>query len=391
MEKNIVFLCSTDNYPFGFSAGNTKTGLVARGLMEAGNKVTIINDPIYQSAPNYIENGTNGNISYYTYNVGKNSLFNRLNFLRNVFKFLAKIRQKKGNYLIFDCASASFGFLLIICFLSKFSSYKSIVTIGEWHLSHEAVSKAPKIIKLNYFLIDEFYGWFVDGILPVSTFLEKHAMKFHKPTYRYPVLADFSSISVKNKNEYGDYYLYCGGGLYFEVIELLIKAFSLHHSRFKQEKLVLVLNGGYGGDRYFDRILKYIDSMECNEAIVVKQNLPFEQLFSLYANAYSLLIPLRENLQDESRFSQKIAEYLSAGRPIITGNVGDIQYYFSHKKNALISDKYDTESYSQLMDFASENRALMDEIGAAGRRLGEDQFNYKKYGNKLSDFLGKLK
>ncbi len=57
----------------------------------------------------------------------------------------------------------------------------------------------------------------------------------------------------------------------------------------------------------------------------------------------------------------------------------------------MISDKYDTESYSQLMDFASENRALMDEIGAAGRRLGEDQFNYKKYGNKLSDFLGKLK
>ena len=390
MRKNIVFICSTENYPHEFSANNSKIALVSRGLIEAGDKVTIINHPIYQNAPIYIEKGTSENINFYTYNVGKNSLFNKLNFFRNVFKFLIKIRQKKDNYIIFECGSTSFRFLLALCALAKFSNYKSVASIGEWHISHPSVLNAPKMIRLNYFLLDECYGWFVDVILPVSSFLEKRARKFHKPILKFPILADYSAVNPKGEKEHGDYYLYCGGGGYFEVIELLIKAFSIHHSRFKQEKLVLVLNGAYGGFHYFDRVFKYIDSIECKDSIIVKQNLPFEKLYSLYANAYALLIPLRENIQDESRFSQKTAEYLSSGRPIITGNVGEMKYYFTHGKNALISDKYDVESYAKLMDFASENRTLMDEIGTAGRQLGEEEFNYQTYGNRLSTFFDNL-
>jgi glycosyltransferase involved in cell wall biosynthesis len=390
LRKNIVFLCSTENYPAEFSANNSKIGLASRGLIEAGDQVTIINHPLRESAPNYIEKVTHGNIDCYTYRIGKNSLFNKLNFLRNVFKFLIKKRQKNGNIIIFECGSTSFRFLFALCAFAKFAGYRSLASMGEWHISHPAVLKAPRLIKLNYFLLDECYGWFVDGLLPVSTFLEKRAMKFHKPILKFPILADFSCASFKGETEQGDYYLYCGGGLYFEVIELLVKAFSLHHSRFKKDKLILVLNGAYGGFQYFDRIFKYIDSVEGKASIIVKQNLPFDELYSLYANAYALLIPLRENIQDISRFSQKTAEYLSAGRPIITGDVGEMKYYFTHKKNALVSSQYDAESYAQLMDFASENRALMDEIGAAGRQLGEEHFNYQKYGKRLSGFLDRL-
>ena len=81
-----------------------------------------------------------------------------------------------------------------------------------------------------------------------------------------------------------------------------------------------------------------------------------------------LLIPLDPNsLADIARFSQKIAEYVSTSRPIITSNVGEIPYYFKDKENAIICE-YSAKSYADAMLLLQNDGTLANVLGAKDMR-----------------------
>lgn len=102
------------------------------------------------------------------------------------------------------------------------------------------------------------------------------------------------------------------------------------------------------------------------------------------------MIPLRPDRQDKARFSHKIGEYLSSGRPIVTGRVGEISHYFEHRKNAFIADDYTPEAYATLLSMIANDRDLANEVGRAGRELGENSFGYQQHGQKIAAFFSNL-
>ena len=66
--KNIFFIETTDNFPFKFTANNSKVKLLADGLIKAGNRVQIINNlqgSEISSIP--YAKGNNQNIQYFTF------------------------------------------------------------------------------------------------------------------------------------------------------------------------------------------------------------------------------------------------------------------------------------------------------------------------------------
>ena len=87
-----------------------------------------------------------------------------------------------------------------------------------------------------------------------------------------------------------------------------------------------------------------------------------------------------------ARFSQKIAEYLATGRPVVTTAVGEIPYYFKHGVDAYVT-KFSPGEYADCLNFILEHPRAADAVGAAGHELGASEFNYHTFGKTLTAFF----
>lgn len=238
--------------------------------------------------------------------------------------------------------------------------------------------------KLNGYFCDRSAVHLFDGIISISNFIEKHISKISRniPTIKVPPIFDFqylNNIEKIKSNE--NYILYCGSTSYFEVIEFIIKAYDLSQCKTENIKLFLVINGSSS------QITKIKRLVQDNKNIFIKSELDYKDLINLYLNAKALLIPLRNTIQDIARFPNKISEYTACKNIIITTNNGEIPYYFSNKKNALIAKHYTAESVAQEIDWMIENKAQLDTIKRNAYKLGCTSFNMDNYIEDLNNFL----
>ena len=234
-----------------------------------------------------------------------------------------------------------------------------------------------------YWLYTKAFGYFSDAFLPISEYIINKILKYNKPYLKIPVLADYSNKPEIIARE--NYYLYCVSANYYRVILPLIDAYNIYRTNFNgNNKLILVLGGT---EINFKRVCDYINNIKLEPFIITKRQIPYNELLDLYRKAQALLIPLDPlNEQDHARFSQKIAEYLSVGTPVLSNNVGEISFYFKDKENIVLAE-YSKEGFAESMKWFDDNSDLIDKIGLAGYYLGKEKFNYSLCGKELHNFL----
>ncbi|SHE77460.1 Glycosyltransferase involved in cell wall bisynthesis [Bacteroides luti] len=380
MKNKIIFLECTRHYSYRFSAFNTKTELLAKGLQLQGDDIFIIDSIIGEielTKPfSDIRNGL------------RFQLFPRKGFLfwcmaKNFIR-LAKLMKKEytpeaKNIIVLTCPFYLLFLLYIL--LARIYRYKVVSIIDECHTALEITGSFANMVKISHYLNDRTFGYFVDGILPISHFLMDKISHFHKPFFLLPILADYDFVPNIQQPQ-SDYFLYCGVCGYYRVISTIIKSFAHFVQKGGRQNLILILSG--------DKRLIENDINACNlsERVTIMQNVTYLELLQLYSNSLALLIPLSpSSLQDKARFSQKIAEYLSSSRPIITVNVGEIPYYFEDKRNAFVLNELTDNSLCEAMLFVAAHLSLADEVGANGYKTGKESFNYLTVCEKLHNYL----
>ena len=137
-------------------------------------------------------------------------------------------------------------------------------------------------------------------------------------------------------------------------------------------------------------IKQYISQNCTHSKVQIYNQIPYDELMSLYKNADGLLIPLQDTIQDKARFSQKIAEYLSTQNPIITNNIGDIKMYFKDRYNAYIAKSYTKEAFAEIMSEIIQNPNEAKEIGKKGYKTGLNNFDNIRVCKDLSNFISTL-
>ena len=209
-------------------------------------------------------------------------------------------------------------------------------------------------------------------------------LHFKKPLLPIPILGSYDKIiesSVSNE------FTYCVSASYFLRNEIIIKAFEIASKQDVRFRVNLVLS--QLGDMMKD-VQLLLKEHELTNICKVNCELSQNDLYSLFASSLALLIPLDPNsLQDKARFSQKIAEYISTGRPIITSNVGEIPYYFKHNESAIIVD-YDAKSYAEAFVYLLDNKRVADRVGKGGFKVGREFFDYKKNGLNIVKFYEQI-
>lgn len=382
MKNNVIFLGCTQKYGYQFSAANTKVEFLAKGLTAHGDECLIHNGVIGtplvgRKESKYLE----GIGAVITYRKKGNQLVSWLFNLPELVKDL-RLCRKKGRCNCIVLESPDYHIFLIYVLLARLLKYKILVISHEWG---PTISSIHPLRKPSTYLFSATFGYFVDGILPISEFIINKIRHFNRPYIKIPVVAEYDIVKRSGNSVGGEYFLYCVYAAYKRVILQIIDAYVKYNVNGDSGiKLVLVLSGS---EEQIAVIKNHIKEIGCEACIIIKTKVPFKELLELYANALALIVPLDpDNMQDTARFSQKIAEYLSSGRPIISNNVGEIRHYFTDRENIILCD-YSVTGFVNAFMWTASHQAEAARIGISGFNLGKREFDYRELGDRLHKFI----
>ena len=375
MRINYVIGLITDNYPVNYSANNSKFSLLAKALSDTGHKVAIINTPWCRNNEKQDRISYNNDIPIITWgSTSDRIVFSKLN------DFLSE-NYEKNNINIFITSYLNFIRLQRLISICHRNKYKIGFVYQEWHKGLESSIKG----KINAFILDNYLLKRFDFILPISEFLLKLSVEMNPCVFKLPIIYDYSTIGAVIPSVKPLYFAYCASIAYWQVIKFVIRSFCL--MRNQESNLKLIINGS---DKDRQLVYQYALSQGGGGRIQIMHSLTTEQLNYVFCNSTALLIPLQSDYKpDIARFSQKIAEYLASGKPIVTTNMGEIPFYFKDRKNAYITT-FDELQFSTILDEILSNPVCANAIGNAGRELGIKEFDSKKMAMKLSLFISRL-
>lgn len=380
MRNKIIFLECTRHYSYKFSASNTKFELLAKGLLHQKDDVIIVDSIIGEKELTKPFSGYQYGIRYHLF---PRKGFLIYNMIKNFFSLLKLIKSESNSnakkIIVLTCPFYPLFILYVI--IAKIYRYKVVSVIDEWHIALEVNGFWDKMNKISNSLLDNTFGYFVDGILPISHFLLLKIKHFHKPTLLLPILAEFECPLIRNECSL-DYFLYCGSCGYSRIISIIISGFDKFVHAGGKQNLILVLSGD-------TRLIEaQIESCGLSDRVFIWQNVAYSKLLQLYNGALALLIPLSpHSLQDKARFSQKIAEYLSSSRPIVTVDVGEIPYYFENKVNAFILKDFTDNSLNEVLQFISKNLDLANFVGINGYKTGKQSFDNLTISDRVHNYF----
>lgn len=383
--NNIIFLGCTQDYGFQFSAANTKINFLAKGLKELEDCCIIHNGVIGTHKISQRKIKTDPKIgTIITYPKKWNQLISWIFNIPQLFKDL-KVYHRKDckNYVILE--APDYHIYLLYILIARILKYKIVVISHEWTTT---ITTTHILRKPSVNLYAATFGYFTDAILPISEYIIKKIQHFKRPYIKIPITAEFNQLNSKKTN-LEKYFLYCVYAAYTRVIFQIINAFTKYktESTSNDSKLILVLSGD---QEHILAIQNYINTNELQKDIEVKSKIPYSTLLDLYSNAQALIIPLDpNNEQDEARFSQKTAEYLSSGSPIISNNVGEIKHYFTDKKNIILCN-YDVNGFIDAFKWVSNHPTEAKQIGINGFYLGKKEFDYRVLAQRLHNFLEEI-
>ena len=382
MNLNVIFLGCTQGYGYAFSACNTKVEFMAKGLTELGASCYIhngcggrgeINKPEYRELK-----GIGTVIDYPTRGNWHVSQFRNYGLLLSDLKKWYRVDMK--NWVIVEAPYLPYYYLEIRA--AHKAGYKVAVISHEWLGTFQNANKLQRWINHRY---ADVFGYYVDAILPISEYIIDKIQKFKKPYLKVPIAADFSTEPTLGKKE--PFFLYCVSAEYLRVIKIVLEGFKKFQTSHAEYKMVLVLAGGKSA---IEATYKVIEGMGIKESVIIKHKIPYKELLHLYETASGLIVPLDPDFeQDEARLSQKIAEYLSSGSPIVSNNVGEVKHYFTNREN-IVLDEYTSDGFFNSFSWIADNPEEAVNIGLIGYKLGKQTFDYRICAKQLVDFFNKI-
>ncbi len=136
-----------------------------------------------------------------------------------------------------------------------------------------------------------------------------------------------------------------------------------------------------------------LDEYGIVENIVSLGRVPFNEIQTTLGASDILLLPLEDNESNRGRWPNKFGDYLAAGRPIATCDIGDIATYFPKKENPTSYEEIGVATPCNSDDYA---RGIIDliahpekrnEMGLAARRLAEGELAWPKIAEQIENFL----
>lgn len=376
-----IFFVGLAKCPYANRACDIRLDSFAELFVKCGHEVMVLN----RYSP-YCNN-TEDELRYRSYRIkefikhgGKGGV-GKLLYLCSVLRelcFLINFRIRHGNDVLLHIYSGHYLDILFYHLISRLCGYKVVYQYVEYRM--EEKRKNP-YHRLNAWLVDRHGMKLCDGVIPISYFLKDRALEVN-PKVKYvigPPICDFSRFDqYRTKKE--NVVLYCGSAGYFEVVKLVVDSFN--QSKLALEySLELIISGS---DKQIEKIKTYAPNA------IIRTKLPYDELIRSYNRSRILMIPLRDNVKDISRFPNKICEYAASKGVIVTTCFGEPARFFQDKKSAMIASSFTVDAIRESLDWLEANQQKMERIGENGFQVGTQAFSLDSYIDKFKTFLDEV-
>jgi glycosyltransferase involved in cell wall biosynthesis len=409
-----LILESHDSFPEGKAAA-AAIRLIGRGLVEAKANVTVLLPKPGRSAASTanlphtgLYKGIRFEFTCGTATRSQNFLNRRRDAVKGYLVLWLRIIQKRmvcgrKGLCVYLYGAAPF-LCLPVLLLAKLFRFLIIVELCEWKPAFTSATRLTRdgipnesvhpFARAMSNLYHRLRVWLADGVLAISEDLERKAAAIlpaprKRNVLRHSILVDVNEAPVERLQPdliKGTYVMWCGEvGGYFDSVVWLLRCYATASKRVEGLKFALA---GPISDALRLRLLGEISAAGVTEnQVIMAGYVSRRDLWTLYSGAVALLAPLDNSERSRARFPWKIAEYLAAGRPVITSSVGEIPRYFTDGENALVARPDDEVDFISKIELAAKDPALADRIGAAGRDLALREFHYGAYGKTLLRFV----
>lgn len=170
----------------------------------------------------------------------------------------------------------------------------------------------------------------------------------------------------------------------------LFKAFVEVNKLYNKKLHFYVTGSKVAPPGIWEEINKSLDDNQLQDNVHFLGMISEDKLKTLQKNCLFLVLPKPDNEQNRNNFPTKLGEYLAFARPVISSSVGDMGLFMKDGETALIVEPGNVEQISAAMLKLLGDPALAQRLGAAGRKVAEEEFDYTILGKRLADFCKTL-
>jgi glycosyltransferase involved in cell wall biosynthesis len=392
--RNLASSSRILNYAKALAISNVNTYFVSKTHKTIKfNKIKKVNENIYSIDNKSDFNGIKKIISH-------NSFISTFLFLINLLKFIRKLNGK-STILLYPSVDYTMEIMSILI-LKKIGKYPVFCEINE--LRRAGISKIKfqisiKIflqiinnrIKIFFYKFNEYISKYFDGLIAISTNLERYYNRYNDNIIRIPILAD---IELYNKSQnnflFGNQFkIGFSGQINIKKESLDIFLNSIVKLKESYSNLLIDLYGSID-QKDFSKLNNIIKDNNLESVVIFKGIIPQDELIE-NLNKYNLLIiPRKESLQTIYGFSTKLSDYLLTGVPILASSISDIPLYLKDNENSyLISnidiDNFANKLYEIIINYEEKNERI---INSSYITL-KNNFDFRNYSLLIKNFLFK--
>ena len=400
---NPEWIAYVGKFPFpAGSAGSRRVYGVASALVEAGYDVVVLSEDTEPSEPCVLyDRKGKGMLSYL-------GLSERLpkaaSAIRKAYQYLIapgerKVRwldeqPTKPSYVIYYGSSSAF-MLRLISWCRK-NNVALIVDVVEWRdASHMVGGGFFSPLNISDKICMRFLNHRADGVIAISSYLEKFYLNKKSHVIRAPTLLDTISIIVTHSNT-------------ILAKKQLTLAYTGNSGKGKKDVLNNVIEALFrlnsaGKDVHFIMAGPTPQEILCFSALQSRgiSSLPSwikalgwqtpDRALEIVKNAdfMPLLRPL--NRVSEAGFPTKFAESMAVGTPVICNLTSDLGQYVNDGVEGLVCRDHSAEVFTEAIERAlALSPTQYAEMRMAARAMAEQSFDYRAYAKPLRCFLNKI-
>ncbi len=410
--KNILILCTEKVY-MGNSAASARMMNYASALASPECRVFLCSsmlslvdgqEVIKELSPNIFLVGRERNIQpHIKERVSARffGLFSILKYLKDLFDVLASYHGEKIVFLYpsFN-ASMDYAVLLYVKFIRKLKVYYEINELRRTNI-YRNVQNGNFIkhylawmlyyVRISKFSLNESLTKYFDGLICISTSLEKYFKRYNRNILRIPILTNF----VDNPNpvplqfKMGDTFKMCFTGFLSvekEGFNIFYKALEQLNKSYSNFELHLY---GYGSKSDLQLLLNALpEKGNFQNKIIYHGHIEQEQILQELKKYDLLILPRNSNPQTDYGFSTKLGEYLSSGVPVLLTDVSDNKLYLKDGENGFIVEAgSDVAFCSKIIYIINNYSEIVPQLIRNAMQTVNASFYFGNYSSSLHEFI----
>jgi glycosyltransferase involved in cell wall biosynthesis len=250
-------------------------------------------------------------------------------------------------------------------------------------------------LRYAYFKFNEYLSKCFDGLIVISTRLEKYYTRYNKNLIRLPILTDTGSAILKSKPSFifdKEKFIITFTGqveIKKEGIDVLIKALGLFNKEFPNFELHLYGPVPKNAIRIFDSL---ISNWSLEKKVIFHGVVNQEEVMDILRKSHLLVLLRPSTRQNNFGFSTKLSEYMVSGTPILLTDVSDNTTYIKDNYNGFVIEHMDEALICfKLKEIILNYNSFKDIIPAKALETAKIHFDYRNYFVPLIVFLTKNK